>query len=173
MFVSPQSDLISLSVVFRANENGKRSFLFSLKFILFFKSRSRYEVYMDENGDAEGNYTLVSRRRHPDAGKGYGLFPAGRFAKLRNLTTKNPVCSRQTITAAATGEHVGFKRSLPKTVVNVCPTKWNVSFRRQSACGLIKRVKRIFSRYNIVVCSCRYRGLFDSTFAHSFRNRPD
>lgn len=50
----------------------------------------RYEVYMDENGDAEGNYTLVSRQRQSDASKGYGLFPAGRFAKLRNLT-KNPV----------------------------------------------------------------------------------
>lgn len=45
---------------------------------------------MDENGDAEGNYTLVSRQRKPDAAKGYGLFPAGRFARLRNLT-KNPV----------------------------------------------------------------------------------
>lgn len=45
---------------------------------------------MDENGDAEGNYTLVSRQRHPDASKGYGLFPAGRFTRLRNLT-KNPV----------------------------------------------------------------------------------
>jgi len=45
---------------------------------------------MDENGDAEGNYTLVSRQRQSDASKGYGLFPAGRFAKPRNLT-KNPV----------------------------------------------------------------------------------
>jgi len=50
----------------------------------------RYEVYMDENGDAEGNYTLVSRQRHPNAAKGYGLFPAGGFTRLRNLT-KNPV----------------------------------------------------------------------------------
>lgn len=48
---------------------------------------------MDENGDAEGNYTLISRQRQPDASKGYGLFPAGRFAKLRNLT-KNPVIRR-------------------------------------------------------------------------------
>lgn len=73
---------------------------FSVKFVLFFQPRFRYEVYMDENGDAEGNYTLVSRRRHPDAGKGYGLFPVGRFAKLRNLTTKNPVCLEKTITVA-------------------------------------------------------------------------
>lgn len=48
----------------------------------------RYEVYMDENGDAEGNYTLVSRQLN--ASKVYGLFPAGRFTKLRNLTA-NPV----------------------------------------------------------------------------------
>lgn len=45
---------------------------------------------MDENGDAEGNYTLISRQRHPDPSKGYGLFPAGRFTRLLNLTT-NPV----------------------------------------------------------------------------------
>lgn len=46
---------------------------------------------MDENGDAEGNYTLVSRQKLPGNSKGsYGLLPAGRFAKLRNLT-KNPV----------------------------------------------------------------------------------
>lgn len=50
----------------------------------------RYGVYMDENGDAEGNYTMISRQRQRDASKGYGLFPAGRFTKLRNLT-KNPV----------------------------------------------------------------------------------
>lgn len=50
----------------------------------------RYEIYMDENGDAEGNYTLVSRQRQPNAIKGYGLFPAGGFTRLRNLT-KNPV----------------------------------------------------------------------------------
>ncbi|XP_022181653.1 guanylate cyclase 32E isoform X1 [Myzus persicae] len=54
-----------------------------------YKSALGYGVYMDENGDAEGNYTLVSRQRQSDASKGYGLFPAGRFAKLRNLT-KNP-----------------------------------------------------------------------------------
>ncbi|KAL4112523.1 hypothetical protein QTP88_016294 [Uroleucon formosanum] len=54
-----------------------------------YKSALGYGVYMDENGDAEGNYTLVSRQRQSDASKGYGLFPAGRFAKPRNLT-KNP-----------------------------------------------------------------------------------
>lgn len=45
---------------------------------------------MDENGDAEGNYTLMSRQRQSDGSKGYGLFPAGGFTKLQNWT-KNPV----------------------------------------------------------------------------------
>ncbi|VVC38134.1 Adenylyl cyclase class-4/guanylyl cyclase,Receptor, ligand binding region,Protein kinase [Cinara cedri] len=55
-----------------------------------YKSALGYEVYMDENGDAEGNYTLVSRQKLPSNFKGsYGLLPAGRFAKPRNLT-KNP-----------------------------------------------------------------------------------
>lgn len=79
---------------------------------------SRYEVYMDENGDAEGNYTLVSRQRQPDASKGYGLFPAGRFTKLRNLT-ENPVSgilryqSRSDVGRYITTNGCCFRRSWP------------------------------------------------------------
>lgn len=37
-------------------------------------------VYMDENGDAEGNYTLMARKRKTsDEGEKYGLFPVGTF----------------------------------------------------------------------------------------------
>lgn len=66
-------------------------------------------VYMDENGDAEGNYTLIARKRlHVEADKGetgggvgggnsggtanagYGLYPVGVFA-LRSKDSKLPV----------------------------------------------------------------------------------
>ncbi|XP_050522533.1 receptor-type guanylate cyclase Gyc76C isoform X2 [Daktulosphaira vitifoliae] len=51
-----------------------------------YKSALGYEVYMDENGDAEGNYTLLSRQRNPVSPGDYGLFPAGGFIRHRNLT---------------------------------------------------------------------------------------
>jgi len=34
-------------------------------------------IYMDENGDAEGNYTLVALDHRPV--RGYGLYPIGYF----------------------------------------------------------------------------------------------
>ncbi|KAJ8981644.1 hypothetical protein NQ317_000872 [Molorchus minor] len=47
---------------------------------------SSYIVYMDENGDAEGNYTLIARKTVPnkeDEEEGYGLFPVGVFSWRR------------------------------------------------------------------------------------------
>ncbi|KAF4520109.1 hypothetical protein B566_EDAN010265 [Ephemera danica] len=38
-----------------------------------------YEARMDENGDAEGNYTLVTRQRHRRSPGDFGLYPAGIF----------------------------------------------------------------------------------------------
>lgn len=38
---------------------------------------SRYMVYMDENGDAEGNYTLIALDDRPT--RGYGLYPIAYF----------------------------------------------------------------------------------------------
>ncbi|XP_065155989.1 guanylate cyclase 32E isoform X2 [Atheta coriaria] len=73
-----------------------------------YKSAMGYMVYMDENGDAEGNYTLIARKRlHVEADKGetgggvgggnsggtanagYGLYPVGVFA-LRSKDSKLP-----------------------------------------------------------------------------------
>jgi hypothetical protein len=34
---------------------------------------------MDENGDAEGNYTLLTRRPHHKTPGSFGLYPAGTF----------------------------------------------------------------------------------------------
>ncbi|GIY46364.1 hypothetical protein CEXT_639201 [Caerostris extrusa] len=36
-----------------------------------------YMVYMDENGDAEGNYTLIARKPVPGVNGEYGLYPVG------------------------------------------------------------------------------------------------
>lgn len=37
-------------------------------------------VYMDENGDAEGNYTLISFGNYPVDGEDrFGLYPTGHF----------------------------------------------------------------------------------------------
>ncbi|XP_044753135.1 guanylate cyclase 32E-like [Coccinella septempunctata] len=55
-----------------------------------YKSAMGYIVYMDENGDAEGNYTLIARKPLSNNSRGYGLFPVGNFA-LRNSNTKLPI----------------------------------------------------------------------------------
>jgi atrial natriuretic peptide receptor A len=39
----------------------------------------RYMVYMDQNGDAEGNYTLLARKSHHIFPQQYGLYPIGVF----------------------------------------------------------------------------------------------
>jgi hypothetical protein len=36
-------------------------------------------VYMDQNGDAEGNYTVVARKSHHISPQQYGLYPVGVF----------------------------------------------------------------------------------------------
>lgn len=42
-----------------------------------------YMVYVDENGDAEGNYSLVGRQMGP---RGYGLYPVGAFTRNSNMS---------------------------------------------------------------------------------------
>ena len=44
----------------------------------------RYMVYMDENGDAEGNYTLIALDNRPT--KGHGLYPIAYFVGKENGT---------------------------------------------------------------------------------------
>ncbi|GFY70260.1 guanylate cyclase 32E, partial [Trichonephila inaurata madagascariensis] len=43
-----------------------------------------YMVYMDENGDAEGNYTLIARKPVPGVSGEYGLYPVGVFQLHEN-----------------------------------------------------------------------------------------
>lgn len=45
---------------------------------------------MDENGDAEGNYTLIARKPIPRCTDEFGLFPVGVFT-LRSNKSKLPV----------------------------------------------------------------------------------
>lgn len=42
----------------------------------------RYLVYIDENGDAAGNYTILAREKLREAGREneYGLYPVGTFS---------------------------------------------------------------------------------------------
>lgn len=41
-------------------------------------------VYMDKNGDAEANYTLIALENNPD--KGHGLYPIGHFVGKEEIT---------------------------------------------------------------------------------------
>lgn len=43
-----------------------------------------YYVYMDENGDAEGNYTLIARKGIPGSPGKYGLLPIAVFQLVEN-----------------------------------------------------------------------------------------
>ncbi|KAB0802102.1 hypothetical protein PPYR_04288 [Photinus pyralis] len=46
---------------------------------LHYKSAMGYMVYIDENGDAGGNYTLIARKHLKNHCEEYGLFPIGTF----------------------------------------------------------------------------------------------
>ena len=46
-----------------------------------------YTVYMDENGDAEGNYTLIARKPTPFAPHEFGLYPIGVFQLNENVSS--------------------------------------------------------------------------------------
>ncbi|XP_054711320.1 LOW QUALITY PROTEIN: guanylate cyclase 32E-like [Uloborus diversus] len=46
-----------------------------------------YMVYMDETGDAEGNYTLIARKAIPGIEGEYGLYPVGVFQLHENRTS--------------------------------------------------------------------------------------
>jgi atrial natriuretic peptide receptor A len=41
-------------------------------------------VYMDQNGDAEGNYTLLVRKPHHIFPQQFGLYPVGVFTLQEN-----------------------------------------------------------------------------------------
>ncbi|CAK9821911.1 Guanylate cyclase 32E [Anthophora retusa] len=49
-----------------------------------YRSAMGYMVYMDENGDAEGNYTLIALDNRPT--KGHGLYPIAYFVGKENGT---------------------------------------------------------------------------------------
>ncbi|KAG5346626.1 GCY3E cyclase, partial [Acromyrmex charruanus] len=51
---------------------------------IHYQSAMGYMVYMDENGDAEGNYTLIALDNRPV--KGYGLYPIGYFIRKEQGT---------------------------------------------------------------------------------------
>ena len=42
-----------------------------------------YMVSMNENGDAEGNYTVIARKKRTN-GEAYGLYPVGMFLMPSN-----------------------------------------------------------------------------------------
>ncbi|XP_044015462.1 guanylate cyclase 32E-like isoform X2 [Aphidius gifuensis] len=49
-----------------------------------YRSAMGYLVYMDKNGDAEANYTLIALENNPD--KGHGLYPIGHFVGKEEIT---------------------------------------------------------------------------------------
>ncbi|KAK5645421.1 hypothetical protein RI129_006721 [Pyrocoelia pectoralis] len=70
----------SLLRVLSLGENPKdgRQIINSLK-RLHYKSAMGYMVYIDENADAGGNYTLIARKHLKNRCDEYGLFPIGTF----------------------------------------------------------------------------------------------
>ncbi|XP_076309160.1 guanylate cyclase 32E-like isoform X2 [Tachypleus tridentatus] len=49
-----------------------------------YKSAMGYMVYMDENGDTEGNYTVIARKPLPGIPEEYGIFRVGLFMLPEN-----------------------------------------------------------------------------------------
>ncbi|PSN49480.1 Receptor-type guanylate cyclase Gyc76C [Blattella germanica] len=56
-----------------------------------YDSAMGYMVYMDENGDAEGNYTLLARQPHHLYPQEYGLYPVGIFTHSQDDSVLNKV----------------------------------------------------------------------------------
>lgn len=54
---------------------------------------------MDENGDAEGNYTLLARQLHRSMPDEYALYPVGLFV-LNDNGSRLPVSTRYLLSAA-------------------------------------------------------------------------
>lgn len=56
--------------------------LFYGKQIFFYSILYSYLVYIDENGDAAGNYTILAREKLRENGRedDYGLYPVGTFS---------------------------------------------------------------------------------------------
>ncbi|CAM1291419.1 Uncharacterised protein g121 [Pycnogonum litorale] len=52
-----------------------------------YKSAMGYLIYMDENGDAEGNYTLIARKPVPGTPGEYGLYSVGIFQQGENQSS--------------------------------------------------------------------------------------
>ncbi|KFM67071.1 Guanylate cyclase 32E, partial [Stegodyphus mimosarum] len=52
-----------------------------------YMSAMGYMVYMDQNGDVEGNYSLISRKQVPGKLVDYGLYPVGVFQLSENQST--------------------------------------------------------------------------------------
>lgn len=55
--------------------------------LLLFAGAMGYTVYMDNNGDAEGNYTLIARKPTPFDPNEYGLYPVGVFQLNENVSS--------------------------------------------------------------------------------------
>ncbi|XP_011493860.1 PREDICTED: guanylate cyclase 32E [Ceratosolen solmsi marchali] len=66
----------------RDPRNGKE--IISSLYGLHYRSAMGYMVYMDEDGDPEGNYTLIALDNQ--VSKGHGLYPIGRFIGKENGT---------------------------------------------------------------------------------------
>lgn len=51
-------------------------------FYFFTRCFNSYLVYIDENGDAAGNYTILAREKLRESGRedDYGLYPVGTFS---------------------------------------------------------------------------------------------
>ncbi|KAL7287914.1 hypothetical protein TKK_0017974 [Trichogramma kaykai] len=66
----------------RDPRDGKK--IISSLYGLHYRSAMGYMVYMDENGDPEGNYTLIGLDYQ--SSKGYGLYPIANFVGKENNT---------------------------------------------------------------------------------------
>ena len=60
-------------------QSNQVSVLILVKTILLIQGIQGYQVHIDENGDAEGNYTLLSRQQYKTNVSEYSMLPAGHF----------------------------------------------------------------------------------------------
>ncbi|XP_024942197.1 guanylate cyclase 32E [Cephus cinctus] len=68
----------------RRDPRNGREMVAALRGVHYYSAMG-YMVYMDENGDAEGNYTVIALDNHPP--KGHGLYPIGYFVGKERSTS--------------------------------------------------------------------------------------
>ena len=99
-------------------------------FVFLLTGIQGFFTYIDDNGDAEGNYTLLCRQEHESQYGNYSMLPVGHF-EIGSLGAQLPVCTlfQNLYTAQWEGDGDVGSASYEQALLPPCPTKRALSYR--------------------------------------------